>query len=337
MTTTIAPQIAAFAAAVREALADLPADERDELTDGLEADLAEAYAEDLTNTLPDPLEYATELRLAAGLPLSVEPKPSVLAGLTEGWARTRHDIMAALRRNPVLGSALEFMSVLRPAWWLLRAWVAVWCLAAVFGSEGGLAPTSVFWFVLLIGAVVVSVQWGRGRWTPAPVPLLIVVGNVVAALLAYPALALANDHANYGADDYEVGYQDGIADVAEPEEGGLSFKGQPLENVYVYDAEGNLLRDVQLFDVRGNRLEVSRMTEETEWELEPATLETGEQVFNVFPLSGVPLIWDDGGNEQLPDPNPDSTIQRAFADGPFLKVPAVDRPKADEKVSQDND
>ena len=39
-TTALPAQITAFAAAVRAALGDLPADEVEELTDGLEADLA---------------------------------------------------------------------------------------------------------------------------------------------------------------------------------------------------------------------------------------------------------------------------------------------------------
>ena len=56
-----------FAAKVREALSDLPPDELDELTDGLEADLAER-AEESGLELGDPSAYAEELRAAAGYP-----------------------------------------------------------------------------------------------------------------------------------------------------------------------------------------------------------------------------------------------------------------------------
>ena len=68
-TSTVTPEIVEFAQGVRAALADLPAEEVDDLTEGLEADLAEAYAEDLQRELPDPAAYATELRAAAGLPM----------------------------------------------------------------------------------------------------------------------------------------------------------------------------------------------------------------------------------------------------------------------------
>ena len=41
-TSTVTPEIVEFAQGVRAALADLPAEEVDDLTEGLEADLAEA-------------------------------------------------------------------------------------------------------------------------------------------------------------------------------------------------------------------------------------------------------------------------------------------------------
>lgn len=327
MTTTIAPQIAAFAAAVRDALADLPDEERDELTEGLEADLSEAYAEDLTNTLPDPVEYAIELRQAAGLPVREEPRQSVLDGLAEGWRRTRTDILAALRRNPMLVSLLDFADAVRPAWWVARAWVATWLASAFFGSEDGFLPAGPGWFLLLAVMIVVSVQWGRGLWRFPGLPTLIVLGNIVALVAILPVAAYARGYSG-GYDDYGAGFGDGV-DAAQID--GLAFDGTALENVYAYDADGNLLRNVQLFDVNGNRLTPSRMAEETQWELHPATLETGEQVFNVFPLSATRMTWDDGGSELIPDPNPDPDKVSAFENGPFTKVPAV------EKVSAGND
>jgi hypothetical protein len=81
MNMTITPQIASFAEAVRDALYDLPDEERDELTGGLEADLAEEYAEGHARDLPDPVEYATELRDAAGLPKGELAKDGTIAAL----------------------------------------------------------------------------------------------------------------------------------------------------------------------------------------------------------------------------------------------------------------
>ena len=45
MNTSIISETAAYAAQVRAALADLPNDEVEELTEGLEADLAESWVE----------------------------------------------------------------------------------------------------------------------------------------------------------------------------------------------------------------------------------------------------------------------------------------------------
>lgn len=67
--TTTNAQVIAFAAAVREALNDLPAEDVDELVDGLEADLTERAADgDADFEFGDPDLYAAELRSAAGLP-----------------------------------------------------------------------------------------------------------------------------------------------------------------------------------------------------------------------------------------------------------------------------
>lgn len=73
-TGAVEQRAAAFAAAVRERLSDLPTDEVDELLDGLQGDLTERLAESAdagdvgTGELGDPEAYADELRQAAGLP-----------------------------------------------------------------------------------------------------------------------------------------------------------------------------------------------------------------------------------------------------------------------------
>lgn len=63
----VRPDVAAFVARVRELLADLPEEERLELTEGLEADLSDQVAEQGGGVLGDPEAYARELRTAAGL------------------------------------------------------------------------------------------------------------------------------------------------------------------------------------------------------------------------------------------------------------------------------
>ena len=63
--------VQAYVRAVRAWLGDLPADEVEDLTAGMEADLAERAAESggpLGGLLGEPEAYAAELRSAAGLP-----------------------------------------------------------------------------------------------------------------------------------------------------------------------------------------------------------------------------------------------------------------------------
>src|SRR6187431_418045 len=67
--------VRAYVRAVRAWLGDLPADEVEDLTAGMEADLAERAAESggpLGGLLGQPEAYAAELRSAAGLPARVD-------------------------------------------------------------------------------------------------------------------------------------------------------------------------------------------------------------------------------------------------------------------------
>ena len=67
----VADGVAAYVSEVRAELADLPAEDVDDLTGGMEADLSELATEsggDLIGRLGTPGLYAAELRAAAGLP-----------------------------------------------------------------------------------------------------------------------------------------------------------------------------------------------------------------------------------------------------------------------------
>jgi hypothetical protein len=76
MTATTTPQVQAYAAAVRAALADVPVSEAAGLLDGLEPHLEEVAAEggaSLVDALGPPDRYAAELRTSAGLHASAAP------------------------------------------------------------------------------------------------------------------------------------------------------------------------------------------------------------------------------------------------------------------------
>lgn len=322
-TSTVTPEIVDFAQGVRAALADLPAEEVDDLTEGLEADLAESLAEDLRRTLPDPVAYAAELRAAAGLPARAPTvKRGLLSGVVGGWRDTRKDIASTIRRNPALAPVLDFLDAVRPLWWALRAWLATWIVAAFFGHEDGYWFGSGWWLVL-VAFVVISVQWGRGEWHFTGLRGLIVVGNVI-AVVALPAVL----NAPYVRQETLT-----PAELSSIAPQGLSMDGLPLENIYVYDADGKPLDNVQLFDVDGKPLEPNRDTGQTSILQRPATLETGVEAYNVYPLDVVKAVYDDNG-ELVPDPNPDPDKAAAYKNGPFLKVPAVDLP---EKVAKSNE
>ncbi|MEY4019510.1 MAG: hypothetical protein RLZZ590_810, partial [Actinomycetota bacterium] len=116
--------IAAFAEAIRAELSDLPKREIQELTDGLEADLTERFAEEGTEF---PLEsasvYAADLREAAGVGPRTEKRKAFSAkALIE-------NVEAWFRRTAFGSSVLEFGISVRPVWWVLRAFVA-WAIFA---------------------------------------------------------------------------------------------------------------------------------------------------------------------------------------------------------------
>ena len=324
-TSTVTPEIVTFAQGVRAALADLPADEVDDLTEGLEADLAEAYAEDLQRELPDPAAYAAELRLAAGLPVRAKVKGSAFAGVGDSLRDTRRDLGVAIRRNPALAGIADFLITLRPVWWVLRAWLATWLVASVFGGQQGYWFGSTGWFIVFAAFAVISVQWGRGEWGGKGVAPLIVLGNVFAAIVLLPVIAAADD---WSSTDY---YADAYAGGQPEQSTGMTLDGRSVTNIFAYGADGKPLTSVQLFDQDGRAL-VTHLDPfrdecgdgECEFTADglaaaPVQLETGVPARNVFPLSFLTGLMDEVTNEVSPDPKAVPEPAKA----PFVKVPAV--------------
>jgi hypothetical protein len=259
-TIRLTPEVDAFVAAVRARFGDLPADEREDLLDGLEADMADLVAERGAEALGDPDAYAAELRAAAGLPpggagrrqWSTKTPAAVLDGAGEQWGRLLDtvpgDIGAAVRAA-------------RPAWWVLRAWVAVMWLNYTFARYA--AEPDVAWLptpswglglLLLAGASIVSIQIGRGViWPGKPglVPRLVLIAlNVFALLVTFDTFQQVR---------YEIEgriYNEQAQFSKQVQSQGLSFNGVPLSNIYPYDAAGNPLIGVQLVDDEGRRLKV---------------------------------------------------------------------------------
>ena len=272
-TVQTSPAVAAFVAQVRARLGDLTDEEREELLGGLEADLAERLAEGEA-ALGDPAAYAAELRAAAGL--EARPRGWAVrrpAGTRRPLADHLSELLDAIRsdwerwvaRDPRVAEAWQVTQTLRPAWWVLRAWVAVQLLDLMAGpvEKPTLLPSlgsQLLSVVLLLAAVVVSTLLGLGRLWPGAVArrprnarLLLLALNALAVVVlmvtvrAFPDAWQSHQLANGGY------YAD-----ARPHYGpGLRSEDHYVRNVFAYDAQGNPLTGVQLFDQRGRPLAVT--------------------------------------------------------------------------------
>jgi hypothetical protein len=242
-----------YAAAVRAALADLPAEQREELLEDLEGHLLEVVEDgDLRERLGDPEAYAAELRASAGLPGPVVGK---------GWGAVLRGRASTLRRRaervPLAQEAIAFAPDLRPGWWVVRAWLLVLVAGAVTADDGRYGMSSfplpsvydstVVGVLALLGAIVVSVRLGRcSDALPRRRRRLVVIANV-AVLVGATVLAADLRGAVLGTTSYYVETSSPYADV-------LSGPNGPISNIYPYDSQGRPLRDVQLFDQDGNPL-----------------------------------------------------------------------------------
>ena len=327
MTTTTAPAdpIAAFAAAVRVELRDLPADEVDDIVDGLESDLAEQAAEHGEGfELPDASAYAAELRQAAGLPerpRGVTARQALGAQLRDLSERTLRGI-----RSSRMGSGLlDFAVALRPIWWIARGWMLYVLVFGLFGLYFGTAigvpiPRNGGAFVALAITMLVSIQWGRGRWRPGAWTRvgLIVVSTVTAVMLPF-VIGIAAGQVQSWRNNASAVYSYNQA----PQ--GLAVDGQRVRNIFAYDAAGNPLTDVQLFDQNGSPLTTvggqdptSPVDEYFAWGGGPVPVGVSQPgrtpVWNVFPLAEIPAGADDG----------DPTLAQPAAP-PFAQVPSLQR------------
>jgi hypothetical protein len=118
---------------IERELADLPADERAELLEDLAAHFSEFEShDDLMATLGDPAVYARELRDAAGL-LATPPDDTHVALVDRVRAN-----LAAVRRSAWWRAVTAFTLELRPAWWVLRAWLIVAAISEGPPGSGGI-------------------------------------------------------------------------------------------------------------------------------------------------------------------------------------------------------
>jgi len=232
--------VRAYVLAVRAWLGDLPGEEVEDLTAGMEADLAERAVESggpLGSLLGQPEAYAAELRSAAGLPPRVDvavPATVPSERWTDRLARDAHELV----------ERLPWLRELRPTWWLARGAALGWVVAAVLGTGGTL-------LILLLGAAVsmwAGLTLRRRAPLAPPAQFALRAANVLAAVVLLPMLtSLAS--ASSGPPDF--------SDEAAAAPGYVSqvvANGEPVQNLYAYDAAGNRLEGVRVFDQSGRAL-----------------------------------------------------------------------------------
>ena len=312
--TTLRPEVVAFVAQVRLRLADLSEDEREELTGGLEADLSEQHA--AGDPLPDPTAYAAELRAAAGLPARARGRHRHAPERAARPARVRGS-SAASRACP----AWSLVVTLRPAWWVLRAWIAVTLLDQLVGGWEyvTLWPTLYvpgLGLLVLLAAVVVSVLIGQGRLWPGSGPDRPAYARVL--LLALNAFAVVVPLTFHVDGDQVESYSYAPVSVR-PDDGVLRHGRDVVRNVYPYDANGQPLTGVQLFDQAGRPIEVAPQSSlganRRERQVTCPSFNGTTPLFNVFPLQQ----RTQPSGTCLQD-HPDAGVQ-AYAEPPLASVP----------------
>ena len=290
MTTTTLPgtEVASFAAAVRAALGDLPPDELDELTDGLEADLGER-ADESGADLGDPAAYAEELRAAAGYPPRAARSHlgDTLPNLRTLPQEVKRRWNSTLAGKPIVASIVSFILSLRPVWWVLRGLVLWVMLAAFLGGGTNLWPLAV---VLVVFSAILGRGWMSGRaWVRWILRAVSAVAIIAAPFMLSWGVALWNN--GY----YSYNYPDGSMYYPGP---GLTQNGRQIDNIFAYDADGHPIDQVQLFDQNGEPLNITGDTAASWWDaqdgsmLVPSGDVPGRAGWNVYPLAHV-NDWSD--------------------------------------------
>ncbi|MFC7531455.1 DUF1700 domain-containing protein [Actinoplanes sp. GCM10030250] len=261
MNRTAQDEISDYVEEVRQALAGLPPATREELLEDLPEHLAEVLAEGggtLADRLGTPQAYAAELLATAGITGSV-PRPAAarvrFAGLRARYARLRGRFGEVMRQaddrvGPLLGygKASDFLVLLRPAWWVLRGYLAAMAFAYFFGDRSGplgllprLADNELVALLVLASFVVGSIWLGsRGPLTRR------VHRRVLGAVSAFLVVFAVVGFSEMDGGSRDSGYMDA----------NYVSEFDHVEDIFVYDEQGRLVRGAQLYDQNGQSIEL---------------------------------------------------------------------------------
>lgn len=226
-------------------LAALPAEERADLLDDLAEHLREIAAEPgppLTERLGSPESYAAELLASAGVAAGGRSPANLL---TQAISLTER-----AKRSWVGQEVVLMWPFLRPAWWVMRAYLAVSLLSAGEGFPIPLLAGSRLLGILgVLVAIPLSVRLGQ-RTLPRPGRVAVLVANVALAIYALSLLDRAGPEVHY------VDYG-GPGPLETPASRGclVTAAGERITNLYAYDSEGRLLDPVLLYDQNGRPID----------------------------------------------------------------------------------
>lgn len=312
MNDTIDGAVARYAAAVRAAFADRPGPERELLLEDLEDHLQEVAAEaggPLEERLGRPEAYAAELRASAGLPATgAGGRRGAGSWLETTWgAQQLGRLWRAVSTHPAGRSVLDFLPELRPAWWVLRGYLAVQAVAVaaslLFQGVGlsfpvpALFDSRVLGLIATVAAVAASVALGRRRQAASGrVRVLTLAGN--AALAVFAVMMVLELGANEASGDlyrpeYATSYSQPLS--------GLRSDGREISNIFPFDADGKPLRNVYLVDQDGDPV-VATHEENPLLESQQLVDRDGNVVANRYPQVQQQLDPATGLREATPTP-----------------------------------
>ena len=352
----VRPDVSEFLDKVRARLADLTDEEREELLGGLEADLMELVADGgSVAELGDPRAYADELRTAAGLEPSAVGRRGA-AGVRRPRRSSRERAVALLdgsrarwdgwvTAGEARAQVWTVLVALRPAWWVLRGWLAAQWIDMVTGPWEYLTliprfGDDVTGKLLLVGAVAGSVLMGlRRTWPASHSPASVLARVTLLGLNLFAVLALLVVSSEFPssrvAHDFAHPYAMGRFGLAASGTG-LVSDGKVVRNVFAYDTEGNPLEGVQLFDQDGRPLDVEKeLAYRMRYGGRLPTIYPWSQgeakVWNVYPL---PVAYD-GGGWQRSDRVWTRDEPPFLPQPPLVAVPPASLPLPDAEAPQD--
>lgn len=234
-------------------------------------------------------------------------------------------IAAAMRRSAFGTWLLDLLHAMHPVWWVLRGFALYAIIGALFDAGPRTLtgqhsfPTFLLAWALLLGLVIISVQWGRDRWLPKNWLRHI---RTVASFAVIFGLPMGWAAATVPTYVYE-----------EPSAmGGLLLDGSQVGNLFVYDASGELIDGAQIFTDDGTPLdlfgaqssEFSDSTYQGWWNGEddvmvPFINAQNRPVWNLYPLDIAPFNMERG----KVDKNRAKAPKPPFAQAPTLVEASV--------------